>query len=405
MKILMVNKFLFPNGGSETYMFELGKALQAAGNKVQYFGMEHEGRCVGNHAEAYTSSMDFHGGSKLKKLTYPLKTIYSTEARKKIRLVLDDFQPDIVHLNNFNYQLTPSVILEIADWRKHAGKPCKIVYTAHDFQLVCPNHMLFDPGAGHVCEDCLGGHFSACSKHACIHGSKAKSAVGTMEAEYWKARRAYKYLDKVICPSAFVKSKLDSSPVLASKTVVVPNFITLPEGTDDASEFTAQLPGKYVLYFGRYSAEKGFNTMLSAVRECADVNFVFAGGGPLESELEGLPNVMNAGFRSGNQLCELISRAEVCLCPSEWYEVFGLTVGEAMKLGTSVIGTTMGAIPENIKDGENGILIPPGEPMMLTRAILKLWHEPEMSAKLSQGAKETEYLSAEDYLKTLREIV
>ena len=55
------------------------------------------------------SAMDFHGGSKLSKLTYPIKTIYSKEAREKLRLVLDDFQPDVCHMNNFNYQLTPSI--------------------------------------------------------------------------------------------------------------------------------------------------------------------------------------------------------------------------------------------------------------------------------------------------------
>ena len=67
---------------------------------------------------AYTSDMDFHGGSKLSKLTYPLKTIYSSRGTKKLRLVLDDFKPHILHKNNFNYQLTPSIILEIQKWRK-----------------------------------------------------------------------------------------------------------------------------------------------------------------------------------------------------------------------------------------------------------------------------------------------
>ena len=47
MKILMINKFLYPNGGSETYMFGLGQQLEKMGHEVQYFGMEHEGRCVG----------------------------------------------------------------------------------------------------------------------------------------------------------------------------------------------------------------------------------------------------------------------------------------------------------------------------------------------------------------------
>lgn len=66
--------------------------------------MEHEGRCVGNRVNVYTSGMDFRGGSQLAKLTYPIKTIYSTEARKKMRLVLGDFKPDVCHLNNVEYQ-------------------------------------------------------------------------------------------------------------------------------------------------------------------------------------------------------------------------------------------------------------------------------------------------------------
>ena len=88
MRVLIINKFLYPNGGSETYIFKLGEALEQHGHEVQYFGMEHEGRCVGNRVNAYTSDMDFHGGSKLSKLTYPIKTIYSKEAREKLRLVV-----------------------------------------------------------------------------------------------------------------------------------------------------------------------------------------------------------------------------------------------------------------------------------------------------------------------------
>ena len=107
MNVLMINKFLYPNGGSETYIFKLGDYLKSQGHEVQYFGMEHEGRCVGNAANAYTSDMDFHNGSKLSKLTYPLKTIYSKEARIQLRKVLDDFQPDVCHLNNVEYQGLP----------------------------------------------------------------------------------------------------------------------------------------------------------------------------------------------------------------------------------------------------------------------------------------------------------
>ena len=105
MRILVVNKFLYPNGGSETYIFKIGQQLQKMGHEVQYFGMEHENRIVGNRVESYTRNMNLKD-MKLNKILYPFQIIYSSEARKKIRLVLDDFQPDVVHLNNFNFQLT-----------------------------------------------------------------------------------------------------------------------------------------------------------------------------------------------------------------------------------------------------------------------------------------------------------
>ena len=195
MKVLMVNKFLYPNGGSETYIFKLGEKLVELGHEVQYFGMEHEGRCVGNNVNAYTQYMDFHNASKLEKMTYPLKTIYSKDARKKIRLVLDDFQPDVVHLNNFNYQLTPSIILEIVKWRKEMKRSCRIIFTAHDYQLVCPNHMCNNPNTRENCEKCLTGSFLNCTKGKCIHGSTVKSFIGTLEAGFWKLNGAYKYID------------------------------------------------------------------------------------------------------------------------------------------------------------------------------------------------------------------
>ena len=160
MKILMVNKFLHPNGGSETYIFELGKYLNTNGHEVQFFGMEHPDRVVGNHAESYTADMDFHTG-KWQRLLYPFKILYSTEARKKIRRVLWDFKPDVVHLNNINFQLTPSIIYEVRKYEKKRGKKVPLVYTAHDYQWICPNHMLRIPSTGEMCNRCMEEGYGA----------------------------------------------------------------------------------------------------------------------------------------------------------------------------------------------------------------------------------------------------
>lgn len=367
MKILMINKFLHPNGGSETYIFKLGAYLQSIGHEVQYFGMEHEGRIVGNRVNAYTSDMDFHDATLLQKLTYSVKTIYSREARKKIRLVLDDFQPDVCHLNNFNYQLTPSIILEIRKWEKQTGHKCKILYTAHDYQLVCPNHMCNNPNTHENCEKCLSGNFMHCTKGRCIHGSLAKSAIGTMEATFWKWKGVYEQIDTIICCSHFMKSKLDTNPVLAKKTVAMHNFIDPVEQKDVQKK-------DYVLYFGRYSQEKGIATLVQAAKELAEIPFIFAGSGPLEYMLEGVPNIKNVGFQRGEALETLIREARFTVYPSEWYENCPFSVMESQMYGTPVLGANIGGIPELIRVGETGELFESGNILLLKNKIHMLWN-------------------------------
>ena len=366
MKILMVNKFLYPNGGSETYIFKLGAQLEAEGHEVQYFGMEHEGRIVGNRVNAYTSNMDFHGGSLPAKLFYPIKTIYSSEARKKIRLVLEDFQPDVCHLNNFNYQLTPSIILEIRKWERQTGHKCKILYTAHDGQLVCPNHMMKNPNTNAICEKCLGGHFWNCTKGRCIHGSLAKSVIGSLEGWFWKRMGVYKQIDTIICPSRFMKTKLDTDPVLAERTVVLHNFV-------DKVEWKEVEKKDYVLYFGRYSQEKGIATLVKAAKELPEIPFIFAGSGPLEHLLEGVPNIKNVGFQTGEALETLIREARFTVYPSEWYENCPFSVMESQMYGTPVLGANIGGIPELIRVGETGELFESGNCEELEREITALW--------------------------------
>ena len=394
MKILMVNKFLYPNGGSETYMFTLGEQLTKMGHEVQYFGMEHEGRAVGNRANAYTSDMNFHGGSKLAKLTYPLKTIYSGEARKKLRLVLEDFQPDVVHLNNFNYQLTPSVILEVEAWRKQTGRSCRMIYTAHDYQLVCPNHMLYRPEEGRTCEACIGGHYESCMKHRCIHGSRARSALGMLEAKYWNGRNTYALIDRIICCSAFMKEKLDTNLIFRDKTVALHNFVA-----DDLPQAREKRP--YVLYFGRFAAEKGMDMLLAACRELPEVQFVFAGSGSMEGELAGAPNVKYVGFQQGDALKKLIAEARFTVYPSVWYENCPLSVMESIASGTPVIGARIGGIPELIEDGKTGLLFESGNVQELTKQIRRLWDDAALRASCEAACRAQHFDTAEEYARKL----
>lgn len=394
MRILMVNKFLHLNGGSETYVFKLGKYLESQGHEVQYFGMEHEGRCMSNHAEAYTSDMNFHGKLTLSKAFYPFKTIYSGEAAKKIRLILDDFRPDVVHLNNITYQLTPSVILEIKRWRRAEKHKCRIVFTAHDYNLICPNHALKNPITGELCERCVDGHFINCMKGKCIHGSRVKSMIGSAEAYFWKWKGVYKYIDRIICCSDFLKSKMDRNPLFAAKTMVLHNFVEEIEDKKIEKK-------DYVLYFGRYSEEKGIRTLIKACKELPDIPFVFAGTGPLDKQLQNVPNIRNVGFQTGDKLETLIREARFSIYPSEWYENCPLSVMESQLYGTPVLGANIGGIPELIQNGKTGELFESSNLAELKAKILELWENRQLIDSYSGNCKQVRFDTVEQYCEKL----
>lgn len=395
MKILIVNKFLYPNGGSETYIFKLGEYLQSQGHEVQYFGMEHEGRCVGNRVNAYTSDMDFHGGSFFSKFTYPFKTIYSIEARVQVRKVLDDFNPDVCHINNFNFQLTPSIILEIRKYETETGNKVRVIFTAHDSQLVCPNHLMQNPLTGKPCTKCLGGHYINCIKGKCIHGSTAKSLIGSLEAWYWNSRKTYKEIDAVISPSKFLSEKLGTNQILKDQMHVLHNFV------DRANDDVKNQKEDYILFFGRYSYEKGIGTLLKVVDELPEVQFVFAGNGPLVDEVNKRKNIINKGFLSGSELQQTIASARLTVIPSECFENCPFTVMESQMYGTPVLGSDLGGIPELIQVGRTGELFESGNVLELKRKIIEVYSK---SDEYSNNCKSVVFDTIEEYVEKIMKV-
>lgn len=396
MKILIVNKFLFPKGGSETYIIKLGEELVKQGHDVQYFGMDSPNRCLGNNCNSYVSYIDFHKSSLLNKVSYLFKTIYSVEARKKIRIVLDDFKPDIVHLNNFTYQLTPSIILEIVKWRKLNKRNCKIIFTAHDSNLVCPNHMLYNPNKHQRCKKCLGGKFYNCTLNKCIHGSILKSILGSLEGYFWNTKKSYKYIDTIICCSNFIKQIYDSNNLFKKKTVVLHNFIDY-----NNNDFSVNKKDDYVLYFGRYSQEKGISTLLEVCKSLPNIRFVFAGEGPLEKQIHNCKNITDVGFQTGDALVKLIQQAKFSVYPSEWYENCPFTVMESIANGTPVIASNIGGIPELVQDKFNGELFEVDNIEQLRNQILKLYSQTDLLNEYINNSRKNCYLSVNQYSKKI----
>ena len=390
MRILLVNKYLYPKGGAETYVIKLGKQLWQSGHDVQFFGMADSRNVVGNEANAYTESIDFHKKS-LKYLTYPFKIIYSRQARKQIRKVLDDFKPDIVHLNNFNFQLTPSIIYEI---KKHN---IPIVYTAHDVQLVCPNHKLTNDDVQGLCRECCGGKYGACVRHKCVHSSKLRSILGAVEGFVYKKLHTYRKIDKIICPSEFMEKELFHNSDLAGRTEVLYNFIEeiKPKNTEKKH---------YVVYFGRYSEEKGIKTLVEAAKTLPDIKFAFCGHGELEDIVNSAPNIKNLGFLSGDKLNSVIEKAAFSVLPSEWSENCPFSVMESQTLLTPVLGASIGGIPELIDEGKTGMLFESGNAEDLRKKIEYLHKNPDLCRKMSGECKNISYDTVKTYTEKVIKI-
>lgn len=392
MKVLLVNKFLYPKGGAETYVFGLGKMLTKHGHEVQYFGLKNQKNIVGNKANAFVTDMDFSQGVK-KNLKAPFRIIYNSEARRKIKKVLDDFKPDVVHLNNIQYHLTPSIILEIHKWRKENGKICRIVYTTHDYQLICPSHGLFDINIK-PCEKCLTGHYYHCFNTKCLKNSRAKSLLGTLDGYFWKYNKAYSYVDNYICCSYFIKSKLDKQDRFKNHTIGLHNFKDITPLQDVQKK-------DYILQFGHLSKDKGTDTLIEAAKRMPDYKFIFIGYGASSEKMKGIPNIEYLGFKTGEELYKIISEAAVSVCPSEWYENCPFSVIESISLGTPVVGSRIGGIPELIDEGKTGELFKAGNVDELIVKLKKILESKEILNNYVKNCKDVQYETSNSYYEKL----
>jgi len=394
MKILFVNKFLFENGGSETYCFKLAEYLKQKGHSVQFFGMDHDKNVVGNDLNLYVKNVEFKDIT-MSKILYPFKIIYSTEARNKIRELIEHYKPDIVHLNNYNFQITPSILYEI---KKHN---IPVVMTLHDFQIVCPNHMMYIEHEKKICEECKSRKYINCIKNKCIHNSKIKSLFAAFEGYiYYKLKTYEKMIDYYIAPSNFLKDKICEFGEKENRIKVIHNFVSSESKLNKKS-----IKKDYVLYFGRLSIQKGIRTLISACNMLPEIEFVVAGRGELEKELERIKNVKYIGFRVGEELNTLISEALFSIYPSEWYENCPMSVLESQMLGTPVIGANIGGIPELIDNNSDGLLFEPGNVSDLVNKISFMYSNRNVLQRFSEKCtSKANMFSVEDYYNKLFEV-
>lgn len=380
MRILLVNKFFYRKGGSETYLFALANGLRAMGHEVAFFSMHHPKNYQTKWNKYFVSEKDYNGTiSVFRKVREAATIAYSPEAKRKFEKLLEEFQPDVIHLNLIHRQITFS-ILDVPYLKKHW---IPVVYTAHDYSLICPAYTMLN-GRGEICDACVHGDFTNVVRNVCTKGSKAKSALSYLEAEFLRIHRSYDKIDRIIACSQFMKDKLDEAG-FADRTICMQNFLTdgqmaMGQKVSNMHKFEDEITGArpYFLYFGRLSREKGIRTLVRAFLAVTGLDgsekddkttipgnwdLHIVGDGPERSSIECLigqagleaaRRVRLLGYKSGEDLQREVGNARFSVLPSEWRENMPYSGLESLAAQTPVIGAHIGGIPELVVQGETG---------------------------------------------------
>ena len=342
MKILLANKFYYRRGGDCIYMLNLEKLLKAHGHEVAVFAMDYPENLDTPWKKYFPKNM-----SKLMAFTRPFG---SHEVKSTFKKLLDDFKPDVVHLNNVHTQLSP-VMAELAHQRG-----IKVVWTLHDYKLLCPRYDCLKNG-NTICETCFNGDKKACLDNKCMKGSKLASFIGYKEAVTWNRERLEACTDVFICPSQFMADKMVQGGFSKSKMRTLCNFIDVEkckyaptDGMDNTDPVVLPKKEDYYCFIGRLSHEKGAKTLIEAANQLP-YKLLIIGGGPLMEELKSVAhtNIKFVGFKQWDDIKQLVGKARFSVIPSEWYENNPLSVIEAQCLGTPVLGANIGGIPELIE--------------------------------------------------------
>lgn len=354
MKILMVNKFLYPKGGDAISTLETGKLLTKNGHEVVFWGMEHPSNEKFPFEEFFVSYVDYNKRNGIwQEVKNSIKILYSLEAKNKINGLIYKWKPDIVHLNNFAHQISPSIL---GVFKKNK---IPVVMTLHDYKLVCPTYsMLLN---GKPCEKCKNKKFYNCLLNKCTKGSVSKSIINTVEMYlHHRILHIYNNISIFISPSIFLMGKVKEMG-FNRDIVYIPNFIDT-EKYEPNYNFKEQS----IIYFGRLSKEKGLATLINAFKNL-DVKLKIIGSGPCENELKDMvknnkiDNIYFMGHKQEEELRDIIGETLFVVIPSECYENNPRSVLESFALGKPVIGSRIGGIPELVIDGETGFTFKAGD--------------------------------------------
>lgn len=371
MRILLIHNYYRQAGGEDVVFSNESALLRSRGRIVSEYTDENK------QAAAY--------------LDVATHMLWSQENYIKLRKLLRDIQPDIAHIHNTFFTLSPSIY-----YACHAeGIP--VVQTLHNYRLLCPQGTFFRDGQ--ACEECLGKNFPWPGlQHACYHQSRIQTAaVGGMLSIHRVLGTWQNKIHAYIALTDFGKQKFIQGGIPAEKITVKPNFVQSDPGLGNHE-------GGFALYAGRLSPEKGIRTLMQGWKLRKGMPIKIAGDGPLrtlvEKSAETIPGIEYLGKVTHTELLALMKNARVIIAPSECYEGFPLVIAEAFACGLPVITAHHGALSELITDGVTGLHFRPSDADDLAGKVNWAWSHPHEIAQMGLNARreyEEKYTAERNY--------
>jgi glycosyltransferase involved in cell wall biosynthesis len=340
MKIFIVNDFK-RKGGAELVAYNMFLALQSINHlDVSFISIE-------NVDKNYF---------KRSKLIGALFYIFNPVVHRNFKKLLIDEKPDVIHLHNFYHTFSPSILSAITAYKKRYK--AKIIMTAHDCHLVCPNGgfaKYSSKGNFERCTKCIDKKFYRVLFRNCDKRGSIYSALkGFRHILCYNFLKLHRIIDIFISPSHFLKDALLLAyPDLVIKVINNPVF-ELEENFDTIVKKAENLPEFDLVFIGRLSREKGLGEFIKNDFEKLKVHsFGIIGEGQerdklvkLVAELHLSDKIKFIGGKSHIESLAILYNAKKLVLPSIGYENQPLVLLEALAFDKEIIVNPIGGIKE-----------------------------------------------------------
>ncbi len=318
---------------------------------------------------------------EMSKAAVAAAALWNQQAVRDVERLIRDERPDVVHVHNTFPILSPAVI-RVA--HRH-GIP--VLQTLHSYRLSCLNGLFYREGA--ICEKCIGHRVAWPGiVHGCYKESRAASAVIASALALHRGLGTYhKQVDAYLALTEFAKGKLVESGYPEERILVKPNFVHDGLGRGDGA-------GKFALFVGRFTPEKGVQTLVEAWKHIGDrMSLKVVGDGPLRGEIEqtaaSLPGIEFLGWRPKEDVARLMCDAACLVFPSQWYEGLPMVILVAFSAGTPVIVSDVGNFCDVIEPEKTGLWFRNADASDLADKVLWLLAHRDRAAQMRELAYQT----------------